>query len=150
MRKNSFRLVDSDRLNLDSRPESSSKETRHFKRVRCLRLLDSGETRSSVCASLGVSSGFVAGLITRYKSHGLDCLSDKERPGRPLVISGESRALITALACSDPPEGHKAWTLRLLGERYIELGYGGSISHTHVGRVLKKTSCTPTSKSTGA
>ena len=43
------------------------------------------------------------------------------------------------LACSDAPEGAARWTLRLLAERMIELGYVDYISHVTVGELLKKT-----------
>jgi hypothetical protein len=43
------------------------------------------------------------------------------------------------LACSDAPEGHGQWSLRLLAEKAVELEYVTEISHTHVGRILKKT-----------
>ena len=52
-------------------------------------------------------------------------------------------ALLTALACSDPPEGNAVWTMQLLADRLVELGEVESISHDTVGRVLKKTEANP-------
>jgi hypothetical protein len=69
----------------------------------------------------------------------LDGLHDAPRSGRPIVIDGVQRAKITALACSDAPEGHDRWTLRLLAEKVVEHGFCDTISHTMVGNVLKKT-----------
>ena len=54
-------------------------------------------------------------------------------------IEGITRAQITALACSKTPEGHSEWSLRLLAEKAVELEYIDAISHTEVGRILKKT-----------
>lgn len=71
---------------------------------------------------------------------GLQCLHDKARSGRPIVIDGKQRAKVTALACSAAPEGHARWGLRLLADKVVELGYCDSISHTQVGNILKKTS----------
>lgn len=48
-------------------------------------------------------------------------------------------AHITALACSDPPEGRKRWTLRLLADRAVELELVDTISHEGVRKFLKKT-----------
>jgi hypothetical protein len=70
----------------------------------------------------------------------LDCLYDAPRSGRPIVIDGAQRAKVTALACSDAPEGHDRWTLRLLAEKVVEAGFCETISHTMVGTILKKTS----------
>jgi hypothetical protein len=66
-------------------------------------------------------------------------LADQPRPGRPIKISGEQRAKITALACSEPPEGYERWNLRLLANKVVELGYCEHISHTEVADILKKT-----------
>lgn len=55
------------------------------------------------------------------------------------AIDGKQRAMITALACSEAPEGHGRWSLRLLADKIVELNYCDSISHEHVSRILKKT-----------
>jgi len=44
-----------------------------------------------------------------------------------------------AVACSTPPEGRKAWTLRLLAEWLVELEVVDTISHETIRRVLTKT-----------
>ena len=54
-------------------------------------------------------------------------------------LTGDVEAHLIALACSEPPEGHERWTLRLLAERLVELEVVDSISHTAVGKKLKKT-----------
>ena len=77
-------------------------------------------------------------------------LYDKARTGRPTGLSGEERAKVTALACSKPPEGYAKWSLRLLSDRLVELDIVESISHTEVGRILKKMNCSLTEKSSGA
>jgi hypothetical protein len=43
------------------------------------------------------------------------------------------------LACSEPPEGYARWTLRLLADQMVELGYVDSVSHVTVREWLKKT-----------
>ena len=75
-----------------------------------------------------------------YKEEGLLCLADKPRSGRPIEIDGSQRAKITALACSEAPAGYARWSLRLLAEKAVELGYCENISHTDVGVILKKIS----------
>ena len=51
---------------------------------------------------------------------------------------GEFEAHLVALSCGDPPAGHGQWSLRLLADRAVELGYIDSVSHETVRRVLKK------------
>jgi len=80
----------------------------------------------------------------RFLREGLEAaLAEKPRPGRPPKITGEIEAQLTVLACSQPPEGHAHWTLRLLAGRLVELGYLESISHVAVGNRLKKTRSSP-------
>ena len=64
----------------------------------------------------------------------------RKTPPVPAKITGDVEAHIIALACSSPPEGYGKWTLRLLAEKMVELEYIDNISHTSVGKTLKKTS----------
>ena len=52
-------------------------------------------------------------------------------------------AQVARLACSSPPDGRATWTLRLLADRVVELGYVDSLSHESVRQVLKKTNSSP-------
>ncbi len=52
---------------------------------------------------------------------------------------GEFEAHLIALSCSDPPQGHVRWSLRLLADKVVELQYVDSVSYETIRRVLKKT-----------
>ena len=54
-------------------------------------------------------------------------------------IDGDVEARLIALSCSDPPEGRTRWTLRLLADKVVELGYVENISHEAIRQTLKKT-----------
>ncbi len=54
-------------------------------------------------------------------------------------IDGDVEAHLIALSCSEPPPGRARWTLRLLADSIVELGYVESISHEAVRQTLKKT-----------
>ena len=98
-----------------------------------------------MAAALQAGVATVFNIKRRYLSEGLaTALHDKPRSGKPARISGESRARITALACSQAPEGHARWTLRLLADKAVELGFVESISHNTVKEVLKKTASSRT------
>jgi transposase len=89
---------------------------------------------------LGVSLQTVFNIKRRYLEEGFDsALQDKPRSGKPPRILGDARAKITALACSEAPAGHARWTLRLLADRAVKLGFVDSISHNGVKQILKKT-----------
>lgn len=54
------------------------------------------------------------------------------------TFDGRTEAHLIALRCSDPPKGHSCWTLHLLKDRMIALGYVETISHETVRQMLKK------------
>ena len=45
---------------------------------------------------------------------------------------------VGALACSDPPEGKKRWSMQLLADRLVELGIVEEISEETIRRTLKR------------
>ena len=144
MRKQHVRLSEADREELKSLVSKGKQSIRVCKRALGLLELDRGKTLGSVATTVGVSPRTVSNWRDKYKEMGLGCLEDAPRPGRPIEISGEQRAQVTALACSDAPEGHARWDLRLLADKVVELGYCEHISHTHVRNILKKTNSNPT------
>ena len=120
-------------------------------RARVLDLLHRQHPPSDIAAVLHVGIATVFNLKRRYLAAGLKAtLHDKSRSGKPRQIDGAARAKITALACSTAPDGHARWTLRLLADKAIELGFCATISHSTVKEVLKKTDSNHTSRSHGA
>ena len=63
----------------------------------------------------------------------------RETPPVPAKITGDVKARVIALACSNPPDGYAKWTLRLLADQTVELGYVETISYVSIARILKKT-----------
>jgi transposase len=139
MKKQHIQLQEEERHLLQELVSKGETDGRVLKRALALLALDQGETLTSVAVHLQVTNDTVANWRNKYKREGMQGLQDHPRPGRPPQIEGLQRAKITALACSDAPEGHEHWTLRMLAGRIVELGYSESISHTQVGRILKKT-----------
>lgn len=131
----------------------TKKETsaREQTRARVLDLLARQEHPETIANLLKVGIATVYNIQKRFLDEGLAAaLSDKPRTGKPPVIKPEEKAKITALACSDAPAGDARWTLRLLADKAVEMGYIDSISHMEVGRILKKTRFLRTNKSSGA
>ena len=56
-------------------------------------------------------------------------------------LDGAQEARLIAVACSPPPTERGRWTLRLLADRMVALGYIDSLSYETVRQTLKKTSC---------
>lgn len=144
---NNFELSEEDRDFLNQFTDSGTAKVRQVKRALVLLKLDQGLSVKQIVDEIAVSSGTIYALRRTYIQEGLQAsLYDKPRSGRPVQIPGADRAKITGLACSDAPQGHAKWTLRLLADKAVELGYveKGDISHTHIGRILKKMNSDPT------
>ena len=86
----------------------------------------------------------VGAVCRRFASEGLEsALTEKPRPGQAPKITGDIEAKLIALVCSDPPQGHARWTLRLLASKMVELEYIDSITNVAVYQRLKKTNLSP-------
>ena len=130
-----------------TKKETSAREQTH---ARILDLLFRQEQPEQIAELLGISLGTVYNTQNRFLEEGLAAaLSERPRSGKPPVIKPEEKAKITALACSEAPLGHARWTLRLLADRVVELGYIESISHMEVSRILKKMNFSLTATNSG-
>jgi transposase len=139
MQKSHIHLSASEHQYLAGLLAKGSLSARLFKRATALLALHQGQTLGSVCQLLQLSYPTVMALGDKYQAEGLACLQDKPRSGRPIVIDGEQRAKITALACSTPPTGYARWSLRLLADKAVELSYCAQLSYVQAGEILKKT-----------
>lgn len=118
---------------------------RVYKRGCVLVLADEGKCDREIIEAVGVSNPTVKRIRKAFVTGGLKAaLEDAPRRGRPSIFDGKSRAKITALACSQAPEGYRQWSLRLLADKAVELKLVEDISHTQVGKILKKTNSHPT------
>ena len=139
MKKQHVKLRDIDREFLEALISKGELTAKAYRRALGLLELDRGQTYTVVSKILQVSIPTLSTWTEKYRESGLQVLADKPRSGRPIEIEGNQRAKVTALACSDPPEGYAEWNLRLLADKAVELGYCEHISHTSVRQILKKT-----------
>ena len=99
-------------------------------------------TVQEAAIAFNTSATTVQKVRTSYGERGLDATVNRKKRETPPVeakVTGDVEAHIIAMACGDPPKGYAKWTLRLLADRSVKMGYIESISHTQVGRILKKT-----------
>ena len=139
MKKQHVQLKADERTTLEELVSKGQISVRTMKRALGLLALDKGATLRAVAQHQQVTIQTVGHWRDSYAAHGLACLQDAPRPGRPIQIDGQQRAQITALACSTPPPGYSQWSLRLLATKTVELDYCETLSHTYVGEILKKT-----------
>lgn len=114
--------------------------------ARILLKTDEGEggpawTDAAVCEALDVGLCTVMRVRERFVEEGLEAAL-RPRPSsfrQPRKLDGHLEAHLITLACSEAPEGHARWTLRLLADRFVQLGYVEELSHETVRQTLKKT-----------
>ena len=123
---------------------TGTEKARKITRARILLLADESprgmsKTDKEIMEALGVSARTVASTRQRFVEEGFEgALNEKPRPGKPPKLTGRDEAKLTAIACSEPPEGRARWSIRLLADKLVELDIVDSISRETVRNYLKK------------
>ncbi len=126
---------------------AGTRGARTLTRARVLLKADEGLSDPAVAAALDVGVATVHRIRRRCVEEGLEAaLRDRPRPGAAPKFDTKQHAHVVALACSDPPEGHTRWTLRLLADRVVELGLAEECSYETIRRALKKTPAASSSR----
>ena len=142
-------LTSQERDHLTALTKEASTRAKRFLYARALLLCDQGPhgpgwTVARVAQALGVATRTIERLKQRFVEEGLAAaLQRKQRQGPPpqMTFDGAFEARLIALACSQAPPGRCRWTLRLLADKAVELGFADKVSHMTVQRILKKTTC---------
>ncbi len=137
-------------VTLDERAELSEITTKgsHLsqKVINALILLNCDESAFNECQMTGKVIAEILRIsmckVDRVKKRfeGLEAALGGRQGRRPTYMrkaDGVFEARLVALSCGEPPEGYAQWSLQLLADRVVELGY--TVSHETVRRVLKKT-----------
>ena len=103
--------------------------------------LEGGWKDEAISQALNISVATIERVRQRLVEEGLEsALSRRSQENRkPRRLDGEQEAHLIALTCSEPPMGQGRWTMRMLAERMVELGYVEAVSHETVRQTLKKT-----------
>ena len=134
-------LSDTDRETLVQMTHKGTLKARQFKRAMILLKADEGLSDPQIMAALNVSRPCVERIRKRFVADGIErALNEDPRPGQRRKLDGRAEATLIATACSEAPEGHARWTLRLLAGKLVQLQVVDAISHETVRRTLKKTS----------
>ncbi|WP_344396762.1 helix-turn-helix domain-containing protein, partial [Streptomyces asiaticus] len=112
-------------------------------RARVLLALDTSvgevDSKEVIAARLGVSGETLRLVAKRFAETGGDVhatIARKKRdlPPVPSPVTGEVEARLIAMACSQPPQGHTRWSLRLL-EKHVALAEDiPDLDHSTIGR----------------
>ena len=150
-------LSDEEREQLDALIQNGKHRARQLLKARILPKADAsdagaGWNDSQIAAALDTSIDTVSRTRRTLVEEGLDAaLTRRHSPAsaRKRIFDGAAEARLIALACSPPPKGRARWTLELLESAVVELNIVERASDNTIGRTLKKTNLSLTSRSSG-
>ena len=95
---------------------------------------------SKISEAFDITTRTIENVRKRFVMKRLDAAINRAKSTyvRPCKINGEQEAHLLALTCSEAPDGHCRWSLRLLADKMVELEYIDTVSHETVKQTLKK------------
>jgi transposase len=131
-----FKLKLEDEIAVNELLKKSKKE---FRLIILTLLNNSDLNQIEIAKILDITPKTVSKIKKRYLGKGLEfALNDKPRSGQPKKYDEDKEAEIIALACTDPPEGRKRWTVRLIAEEMKQKSGFETINRETVRLILKK------------
>ena len=150
-RQPAITLTDDERTTLESFVHRGKANARTITRARLLLKSAEGWSTSQLATAFDVCEQTVTNVRGRFARGGVEAvLHDKVQQYRRSALSGLQTAHLIAVACSPSPDGHDHWTVRLLGQKAVELGFVKSISPNTIHEMLKKTNSSPGNTNIGA
>lgn len=149
-------LTDEERAELEQLTKTGRRAADQITRARILLKADSNQPSGSwideeIAVALDVSTTTVERTRRRFVELGVQA-SLKRQPGggrKERCLNGEQEAHLVALVCSEAPAGRARWSVRLLADQMVQLGYVESVSHETVRQTLKKTNFSRGNKTAG-
>ncbi len=136
-------LTEDERLGLEDLATRKGVSLLKAQRARILLLIDEGvSTDAEIADDLGVGTATIERVRKRAALKGIAAALDRKKQdgiSRAPKLDGRAEAHLIQLACSEPPEGFNRWTLRMLGDKLVELNLVDSISKATISRCFKKT-----------
>ena len=143
-------LTGDERTTLETFVHRGKANARTLTRARILLKSAEGWSSAELAAAFDVCEATVTNVRWRFAQGGLEAvLHDKVQQHRRSALSGLQTAHLIAVACSPAPDGHAHWTVRLLAQKAVELGFVTSISPNTIHELLKKTNSNPANTNTG-
>ncbi len=142
------RLSEEQRRFLETMMHTSITPAKHYLVARVLLMSDQSQgepeaTDGQIAGALSISRRTVIRIKQRFVQENLEVALTgsfpRERPERR-CLDGKGEAQLIHLACSQAPDGRQRWTLELLADQMVCLGYVEHISPETMRTTLKKTS----------
>jgi len=147
MKKHKVTLTDEERQQLSDLIASGKGAARKLAHARILLKADAAPGGPAwpderIAEAVEVSRATVERVRQRFVEQGLEASlgrKPQDRPSRERKLDGRAEARLIALACSEPPEGRREWTMQLLADKLVELRVVDAVADETVRRALKKT-----------
>lgn len=122
--------------------------TQHVRKINHAHILlsaDAGWTDQQISEALNVSVPTIERVRQHFVEEGLQHALSPRRTSRKYsrLMDGVQEAHLLALACRQPPQGHRRWSLRLLASEMVRLEYIEDVSHTTVHQVMQANELKP-------
>lgn len=138
-------LRDEEREELTALANKGTGNARRMRRARILLLSDENDSGggwkdADIAQALSVHRRTVERTREKCVELGVEAALNHTSPQsqKDKLLDGEAEARLVQLACSEAPNGHDRWSLRLLADRLIELEVVETVSHETVRTTLKK------------
>ena len=119
--------------------KKGNRSARALTRARILLLSNNKDSDTAISNMLSLGRTTVWRVKNNYLHKGVEyALTERERPGQPLKYDIQKKSEIIAYACTNPPEGRKRWTVRLLAEELSKKSQFKTINRETVRIILKK------------
>jgi transposase len=124
---------------------SGTQRVRKINHAHILLKADDGWTDQKISEALNVSVPTIERVRQRFVEQGIEQALSPGRTRRKYqhLMDGIQEAHLVALACRQPPQGHRRWGLRLLASEMIRLEYIERVSHTTIGHVMQDNELKP-------
>jgi transposase len=125
-------ITDAERVELQRRVRAHTTPQRAAKRARIVLLAADGLPNRQIAPLVGMNQHTVAQWRRRFETERLAGLTDRKRPGRPLVYDHDQRLRIVATVTQQPPDPASHWSHSQLAQELADMG----ISASQIGRIL--------------
>ena len=146
MAKYRIKLTQKEVSDLTSIVKKGSHTTQTYKAAYVLLNCDEGEhsfgksTNEQICKVLKIGMRTIDRIKQKCIERGVEQALERAESTRLYTkkVDGDLEAKIVQLCCSKPPQGFARWTLRMLADKVVALGYVDNLSHVSVYNTLKK------------
>lgn len=124
------------RQRLEALVRRGTAQAREVTRARIVLAAADRCSNAQIAARVGVHIDTVRRVRRRFVADGMPSLSDRPRPGRPLIYGPDARLLVVATATSVPPGPETVWTHTTIAEHLLQ-EHRIPISASQTGRILR-------------